>query len=439
MPPATAHAQACAVTPEVIVTLRDSREGQYSLWDYVYGVQDMEQLADAVELPDRSILAAGTIFREGYPEEPRPLLFRIDRRDRLIWENRHEDSQDAVRIVKMFLEEDSQSVMVIGNITLRGKDRTQKKAIWTGLYDIDGKFISSSVLDDPDYDISVQDAARAVPRAGSNKDDGFVLAVLAQDRVRPSQQHGIVYGLSAEAKKLWQRSYKPGLTNRIHGITAVRNEAGVPYYVAVGSFEIDVNRSAGFIMSIDREGRLAWAEQYPRGLHAVMREVTDVTDGDFVVIGDVVPQGEDYKRSAWIMRLEAEGGDMQWERYVAVPDMRVFGRSIRGRPDGRIIAALETRRPSGSEGPELARVLSISPRGVIFQDESFLEGAGVSIGEMRFSARGQPFLIGTARQSYKADDEDNVGNYKTDDGWMIYTPSLDPYIDPCIPRRYFNE
>lgn len=423
-----AHAQACGVTPEIIVTLRKYSQGNYSVWDYVYGVRKMERLTDALELPDRSIVAVGYTFPKGRERDVRPLMFRIDRRERMLWENRFENSRDRIT-PKAVRAIDDETFLVVGDIA----SPKEGNRIWAGFFGLDGEPKDTRIVEDSEYDLFFEDMTESI------EEDGFVLAVRARHKKFRAREHGVVYGLTKEAKYRWKRSYKPGLDNRLYGITTVRDEAGLPYYIAVGSLDMDAQRRAGFIMAIDRQGRMAWGEQYPRGLNANFREVAAVTDGDVVVIGDIVPQDGPYKQSAWIMRLESESGDPQWERYVAIEDMRVYGRKIFGYPDGRIVAAVDTDNEEGGELPELARVLSMSPRGVIFQDDPFLEGKSVRVNEMHSNSRGHRFLIGSAEESYKADDVDDVDNYKTDDGWMIFAPALDPYDDPCIPRRYYNQ
>ena len=103
-----AQAQACAVTPEVIIGLREPRQANYTAWDYVYGVKHMEQLNDAVQLPDRSIVAAGSTWRKNRSREKRPLLFMLNRRDRLLWENRHEDLKEVIEFRSLeLLDEDT--------------------------------------------------------------------------------------------------------------------------------------------------------------------------------------------------------------------------------------------------------------------------------------------------------------------------------------------
>ncbi len=427
-----AHAQACAVTPEVIIGLREPRQANYTAWDYVYGEKHMEQLNDAIQLPDRSVVAAGATWRKNRSREKRPLLFMLDRRDRMLWENRHEDLDETIEFKSLeLLDEDA--VKVFGTKGMRREDRT----VWLGTYAISGeekgRLLSEAEISDADHNLLYEDHTK--PHDG----EGYVLAARARDKARPGNEHGVIYRIDNAGKVLWKRSYKPGMTNRLYAVSAVTDENGMGYYIAAGSFDVDTQKRAGFVIAIDEKGRLAWAEQYPRGLYASLRAIAPVTDGDFVAVGDVDPQEGDYKQSGWIMRIETESGEVMWERYVSVDGMRVFGRGAIGYADGRIAAAMETRNLPGGDKPENAHLLTMSARGVIFRDDPFLEGRGVRVGSFKLNGKEQRFVAGSAFGSYKADDPEKTGNYETLDGWMIFAPALDPYIDPCIPRRRYNE
>ncbi len=423
-----ALAQSCGITPEVIITLRDYYEGNYNVWDHVYGEKHMERFMDAIELPNNNIVAAGYTFPNGRPRETKPLLINITRRNHMVWENRHDGFSDNVTVNKLRARDGG--YLVFGNSS--GK---QGSEIWLGYYSEKGELEKQVVISDPDYSLFIEDVTDPA------KGDGYVLAVRAADKKHRGREHGVIYLISKEGKVSWKRSYKPGINNRFNGIATVYDESGIPYYIAVGSFDVDSYRRSGFIVAVDEKGRLAWSEQYLRGLSASFRAVAPVTDGDFVVIGDVEPLESDYKQSAWVMRVETESGDAQWERFVAVRNYEVSGREVIGYKDGRIVAGLETVTISddGKDRPEMVRLLTLTPRGVIIQDEPYLEGKSVRMRELKLNNKQHRMIIGYARQSFKADNEDNPYNYRTDDGWIIFAPSLDPYRDPCIPRRRYNE
>lgn len=423
-------AQSCGVTPEVIITLRDYSEGNYNVWDYVYGEKHMERFTDAIELSNNNLVVAGYTFPNGRPRDTRPLLVQVTRRNHVIWENRHEQLDSQIKLLR--LRRQGEGFVAFGEMD----DEDKGNLVWIGYYSEEGKLAKQVKISNPDYDLHFEEITDPA------KGGGYVLAVRAIDKKYRGREHGVIYRVSPDGKLLWKRSYKPGISNRFHGITTVHDESGIPFYIAVGSFDVDAYRRSGFIVAVDEKGRLSWSEQYSRGLSATFRSVVPVTDGDFAVIGDVEPLEGDYNQSAWIMRVETESGDTQWQRFVAVRDYEVYGREVFGYKDGRIIAGLETIYEADDQdgnNPEMVRLLTLTPRGVIIEDEPYLEGTAVRLNELKLNEKQHRVLIGYAKQSFKADNEDNPYNFRTEDGWIIFAPSLDPYRDPCIPRRRYYE
>jgi hypothetical protein len=421
--------QACGITEEVIITLRDYREGNYSVWDFVYGEKHMERFMDAVEMPNNNIVAAGYTYPKSRSRSASPLLIEVTRRNQIIWANRHVDLEESVKLRKIRRREEG-GFVAFGEVL--GKNGV---SVWIGYYSDDGKLEKKLAISDRKYDLKVEDITE--PANG----DGFVMSIKANDKTYQSREHGVIYRVSGKGGVIWKRSYKPGINNRFSGIATVYDEAGIPFYIAAGSFDIGPQRRAGFILAVDEKGRLAWSEQYLRGSYSGFRQVAPVTDGDFVVIGDVEPlEDDEYKHSAWIMRVETESGDTQWERFVAVNGYKVYGRNVMGYKDGRIIAGLETlNSEGGADSPEMVRLLTLTSRGVIVQDDPYLEGSSVRIRALKLNDKQHRMVVGYAYNSFKADNEDNPYNYHTEDGWIILAPSLDPYTDPCIPRRRYNE
>lgn len=426
-----ALAQYCGVTPEVIITLRHYEEGNYNVWGYVYGEKQMERFTDAVELPKGDLVIAGYVFSRGRAQNTHPLLVRVTRRNRMVWENRNEDMSDQAAIKKLRKTDD-------GFIAF-GDSRNNKgdKAIWIGFFSEEGQLEKQVTIPNKKYHLVLED----ITEPADNNGEGYVLAVKAIDKKYKSKEHGVIYRISPDGKVIWERSYKPGISNRFGGIDTVYDEAGIAYYIAVGSFNMDNYRRSGFILAVDEKGRLVWSKQYLRGLSSAFRGIEAVTDGDFAVIGDIEPSGEKYGHSAWIARIETESGDIQWERFVDINKYRVYGRKLLGYSDGRIIAAIDTVLEEGANKalPEMVRLLTLTPRGVIIQDEPYLEGKSVRISELKPNEKHHRMIIGYADKSFKADNAENPDNFRTEDGWIILAPSLDPYKDPCIPRRRYND
>ncbi len=421
-----AAAQSCGIVPESIVRLRAYTLGNYSQWDMVHGVQDMEKFTSVLFLPNGNMIAGGYHYRKGNPRETRALITEFNRRRRVLWDNRHEEG-GRLTIEKLLLE--GNGFVAFGNSSLSGKGAGVRIA-W---YNLDGTLKREKTLRDKDYDLVFESLIQAIGGKG------YLLTVQARKKGAPGIRNGIALRLSEKGEEIWRRTYQPGVSNRFAGAGIVEDTLGREFYMVTGSVEADERRDTGLLMKLEGDGTLVWARQYPRGANAILRSVSKVTDSDFVVLGDIDPYGDLYEQSVWVMRIDTGGGDIAWQRYLAVPNFNAFGRTVIGHDDGRISLLVDTANLRDSDFPEQSRLLTLSPQGMVMRDEPYIEGRGGHGHAMVMSPKNQRVIVGYARQSHKANDVEVEKNYETDDGWILVTPGLDRFTDPCIPRRRWNE
>lgn len=447
------YAQDCMAAPEAIVRLRDYTMGNYSVWNTVYGAHGMEQFQGLAMLSNGNVIAGGISFSRHRPEEKRALLVEINRRGKVVWENRHENGP-SMSIDAVLADEKTRNIVTLGTIDAPGKGR----GVRLGLYDENGAQKQEKFILDPRLDLTYHDMVPAI-----EGDGGMVLALEAHDRKNPADEFGIVMKISAKGNEVWRRSYRPGIANAFFGIGVVNDSVGMPFYLAGGNMDSEDRRRSGLLMKLEPGGTLVWARQYPRGAAATFRSISYIGDGHFAVAGDIEPYGDLYERSAWIIRGETASGDIVWQRYISLPEYRLFGRDVLGYADGRMAVLLdgvlpdspedrdEEEQEEGEEKKEKAvtgeddirrnqaRLLTLSPRGIVMRDEPFTEGLGGRAQGMVVNARQQRMIVGHAERSHKADDVRNAANYDTDDGWILIASALEAYTDPCIPRRVLVE
>jgi hypothetical protein len=421
--------ETCETIPETIVTLRKTASGHGSLWDVVYGQRGMERFETAVLLENGNVLAAGALYDRADPDDRRGLVVEMDRRGKVVRQNRH-PGLGNLDIRKIILKEKG-GFLAAGTKSLapEGEGRP-RRVVRLAHYGADLKLRSENLLSDPDYDLTLEGITVSTDGAG------LVAAVSARGRAHPDEERGIVYRLTPDGGIVWKRSYDPGLGNRFTAVVPTADSLGNPGYIVTGMVRATDRRTVGLAMKLDADGRLMWQKQYPRGAGAILRAAASYGTGDVVVVGDSEPYGAKTLRSGWAMRLNGNNGSPVWQRYVAVSGARLYGRDAVAVPDGRASVLINAEGAGESEaGQDTARLLTLSPRGEILDDEGFTQGTGGSGASLVLGPRRLRLLTGHATMTPKGDDKSKPANYDTEDGWVVLASSLEPYTDPCLPRR----
>lgn len=426
--------ETCATLPETIVTLRKTPPGRGGLWDAAYGQRGMERFETAVFLENGNILAAGALYDRAEPQDRRALIVDLDRRGKVIRQNRH-PGLGNISIRKVILKEKG-GFLAAGTKILPPADGhgPDRQVVRLAHYGPDLKVLSEYLLEDPAYDLTLE--GLTVSADGG----ALVAAVSARGRGSTSAEgeRGVVYLLTPQAKVIWKRSYDPGLGNRFTNIVTTADSLGNPGYVLTGTVRDTDRRAVGFALKLDADGRLIWQKQYPRGAGATLRSAASYGTGDIVVAGDSDPYGEKKLRSAWVMRLNGNTGEPVWQRYLSVAGAKLYGRDIVAVADGRAAVLIDSENSSGTfppTGPDMARLVTFSPRGEIMDDEGFAQGSGAHGNALVLGPKRLRIIAGHATMTPKGDDKSKLANYDTEDGWIVVASSLEPYTDPCGPQR----
>lgn len=393
----------------------------------------MERFETAAVLENGNVLAGGFLYDETDPDDTRGLIAEINRRGRIIHQNRH-PGLGNLTIRKIVLKEKGGFLAAGTKILPPAKTGGKaEKTIRLAHYAADGTVETEKLLQDPDYDLSFEGLSL------STDGGGLVLAVAARSRTNPADERGIVYRVKPDGSVIWKRSYDPGLGNRFTNVATTADSLGNQGYVVTGMIRTADKRAVGLAMKLDADGKLMWQKQYPRGAGAILRAVASYGTGDIVVTGDIEPYGDSRPRSAWVMRINGENGEPVWQRYFTVPEYRLYGRDIVAVPDGRASSLFDaeyigTADKDKTQG-SMARLLALSPRGEILGDESFTQGTGGRGEGLILGPRRLRLLTGYATMTPRGDDKSRPANYNTEDGWIVMASSLEPYTDPCLPHR----
>ncbi|MBI4031053.1 MAG: hypothetical protein HY370_05205 [Proteobacteria bacterium] len=445
-----AGAQMCSTPFEAIITLHPPQLGVPTVWDAKYsrdGKHEMVQLFSGVPKDGGTVFAVGrTVAQAGF----RPLdlvLLEMNRRGRVLNEKFYPLKEAEVPVKMIVLKKGD--YLVVSNI--RGWSSKERRQVRLSWYSSDGSFRSEKVIDDSDYDY---DAAGLVHAAD---DDGFVLIVHAVNRSQESDQHGMLMRFTAGGQQAWSRAYRPGIPNRIEGLS----DAGDGGYVAAGRIKIDDGRNAGWVMKLGYDGTVLWQRIFPRGAGAVLSRAAHASamsghEGQgFILLGTSAPLdgGAD---AAWLMAVDALG-EPQWQRYFRHPDFSFSSIGVDRIADGRVTVIVNAKAVGGRSHRGHVRMLVLSPRGVIIGDEAYIEGVQADGKDYVPGWNGERIVTATIESdsrssgaemigdNFLATKSDDVSGEKTDaaqknggtmsEGWIFVATALDPYDDPCMIKR----
>ncbi len=458
-----ARAQICEAQYEVIVTLRPPDLGMPTVWDATYGKYDtLVQLYSGLTKDEGTVFAAGRKLLKGDFKPLSTVLVELNRRGRVLTEKEYpmRDGEVPVKMIAL-----GKGYLVASNMI--GGKKNSRQLVRLAWYNTKGDFVREKILKDAEFDIS---SLGLVAAADGN---GFVVLVHAVNFETPMDEHGALMRFSDAGQLLWRRAYRPGIPNFISGLKAIDNKS----YLATGSIRMDDGRMAGWIMKLAFDGTVMWQRTYPRGASAGLYRGTlagkqGPEERGFLVLGNSTPLGRDKPSAVWLMAINPLGEPL-WQRYFRRKDFSFSAVGLRGNEDGRITVVMNAEsviseedlerltaqekieREEGIGSRNHVRILTLSPRGVLIEDESYIEGLHaeakdfvegwngerIVVSTIQSDSRPPPIeelLIQTGKSSTKAEEEAMKEPPVPDptlEGWVFVATALDPYEDPCQSRK----
>jgi hypothetical protein len=460
---------ACAIIGEAIVNLSPPFFGSPAIWDATFGGKDnLVQFSAALALSNGNVLASGETLDKGFKPQDQ-IMIELNRRARAVDDKRmparmNERSSGMVATDKGY---------VISSTFFAGKRNTEK---WVRLawYDAERQFVRDMVLKDPAFDYESMGLTRAVDGRG------FLALVYAAARNDPNDQYGMLFRIDNSGRLIWKRAYRPGIANQIYGINVVDKA----HYITSGRIRNEDGRMAGWIMKLNDDGTIIWQNTYPRGNYAVLRhgyiKQADGQSGDhYVLTGQVMPIGGD-PGAAWVIEVDPTGGPV-WQRYFRAAGYDLDGRSVQVNSDSRITVMANAKVVDNAEGQQShIRLFTLSPRGGLMEDESYLEGHSTTGSEMIVGMQdpwnGERIVTAMVQKGGKVADDQKKVELITDalvrqekeksmanaegvfgppgptpeqaamiaqsmpeeiyhQGWVFVATALDPYTDPCVMKE----
>lgn len=429
---APAAADDCTLEPEMIFEFSAPKIGSYTVWDATHGdVKFEERYKTGLLSGGIYVMAAGE--RYGFEGGPVSLiLHKLEKRGRIEWQKEHQI--EGLRSVHKILPH-PQGFLVAGDASQPQKSKGAKPVtdLWLGVFSADGELVKQSRISSKDEHLEMQEMI-ALPAA--NK-------LLVSSYVRPvSGANGFsrLYLMDMNGKILTQRSYTPGVENKVIGLA----ETAPGTYAAAGYIWSGDGRRAGWVMSLSQNLSINWEQQYPRGRGAKFSHVMGYISNAMIVAGDTVPYG-DGNRAGWVMAVDMNTGAPLWQRYYS-GDMHYDAIEGLVSTEGLISILLAAQKPLPVSGKEedaekedYVRLLTINPRGILLNSDEYFNAKGAQASQMFYGPEQQRILIGGSRVEYDIAGPAGEPPKKvpSTDAWVVSAIAMGAYKDPCIKPMPF--
>ena len=188
-----------------------------------------------------------------------------------------------------------------------------------------------------------------------------------------------------------------------------------------------------------------------RGIGAEFKYAQEMSDGSIVAAGSALPAMEDALKAGWLMRVHGANGETQWQRYFT-GNLDYTGHGLDVNQDDVITIMMDAKPvvstpvEEGEVAKDYARVVTLNPRGVIFDSQAYFQGEVADASDLLIGPAGERILIGTTRIAYQKEDDVMSGDdgsvseaqpieKRSLEGWIVATPRANRYEDPCKPKK----
>jgi hypothetical protein len=406
------------------------------------------RFAAVLPMTDKTVLAAGEVLNEdGHTIQTALML--INPRGRVLAHYLY-DAMPGEQITAMIPAEKGYRLA-----SAIGDKEKQTRIIWI---DSDFKVTRETVLKDAVYDYV---SLGLVPAATGK---GVLALVQAVNRKNPADQYGMIFNIDDQGKTVWKRSYRPGIPNIIYGVTPTIDGR----YIAAGSIRNEDGRMAGWVLMLAADGTILWQRSYPRGSNAILRMGATknyLNEGARIILTGQIMPADNNPGAAWVMEIDDTGAPV-WQRYLRGGNYDLDGRSLAVYEDGRSTIVANARGTAEGHSDHI-RLFTLTPRGQVMEDESYMEGVSAQATSFHLSDDMERVLSAAIQTSNRAEKEarkvelitdaiirrekesenaeailpdaeeiqaieDLIPDSFTPQGWVFAATPLSPYEDPCV-------
>ncbi len=425
--PFQGRAQDCNILYETIYEMPEPSAGSYNVWERVFGDEKKtENFTSGISLSNKNTLVIGSVLEDRF-SKPQMIMAELDRRGRSKWSKTHV-IEGFVRPVKIIEHDDK--LLVIADVEKSRRSKNTK--IWVGLFDTKGELLSTSEIAADEGSIS---AVEVIKKSNAS---GFFLSAYV---VPPKSLGGFarIYDLDNDGKEVRERSFVPGLENKILSL----DYYGDGQYVAAGYVRNADGRKVGWVLRLGASGEIIWEREFPRGRIAQINAVSDYVQNFVVMAGESHPYGEG-NLAAWVMVLDGDNGQIAWQRYYR-GDLDYAAKGVSTSSTGLMSALLTVKIPKGADIDDMegkqdyARLITLNPRGVLFSSDEYFNGDGSTAHALIMGSRNERIIIGETKVTNVIKDPKTgleVGTEKDQQGWVVAASSMEEYKDPCVKRSF---
>lgn len=445
--PHQAFAARCDAAYEVIVTPYEPTFGVPSVWDAEYRQEGkMVQFFASTPLDGGTVLTYGRVLSEEDFQPEQTILVELNKRGRALITREREAGEaelptDIIPLSKGF----------VTSSDIRAGRKKELRQVRLSFYNEKVEFRKNVILKDERFDYESLGLLPAI------EGQGFIAYLRAENRDDPQDFNSVVMRFDENGTMLWRRAYRPGIPNALFGIVPIDNKT----YLATGHIEIEDGRMAGWALKLGIDGTVYWQRTYPRGVSSQLIGGAEVTYSNlegmsYVLIGNSEPLDRG-PRATWVMSIDT-AGEPVWQRYFRRDDYKLTGKALHMHEDGRLVILMNAEANEKAIEPSHIRLVTLSPRGAMIQDESYLSGIEATANDFDNGWQGERIVTATIRKVPTPPAEEDIigsglfnlqepagppeqpetdedGNVIQPDpvtkGWVFVGTALDPYDDPC--------
>jgi len=274
----------------------------------------------------------------------------------------------------------------------------------------------------------ISDRASLIPYSMTTLRSGetFVVAAKATNAKHPEESTTVILWIDKSGRVLSRKEYLPGIKTQAQHITYLADDT----LLLTGRVKTDNGRDAGWIMKLSSYGDIIFQRPYARGTDSTLRAAIQTGDGNIIAVGDTIPNnGTD--KAAWIIKVDSNGNPV-WQKYLT--GRYIYGaRDLVELSDGRV-SVLLSGQVTGEGGRSHARVVTLSPQGIVVADESFVEGSGI-LPTRIISQNDRRTVLGMAETGFSQKDVTEDTKYMTYDLWVMGLAETPPSPYVCKATR----
>ena len=407
----------CAGIYDAIVTLNEPRFDTPAIWRALEGDEyGFDQFRDATIGPDDILVGAGvTSTQDNQALSPYLMAFSLD--GQTAWQARQDTSD--IRSFENIVHLD-EGYFAAGNI----EDETTR---YNGIYIAKFSETGQQLLDNTFFNKTYHYTATGL--AVSPDGEGVSVLGWAKNPKDVTDRHSFLLQLDKDGKLIRKRNYQPGPNNKLVSLSTLADGT----FIATGWIMQESGRKAGWVVRMGDTGYLMWQRSYRRGKDAVLYNATSHPGDGFVVVGESDPYEavtDNDNKGGWAMHITSMGEPV-WQRFWR-GRYDLSGRDVTVFNSNQIQALVQASTVDAGKRSH-AKILSLTLRGQLIEEEAFMEGGNTIALRLLKASGNRRALAGYAQTVFSIAGGESQTDTDIFDAWLLLANAPEPFTDPCSP------